>query len=96
MICETTTEDLRLVLLDFQRRGERRTGGKVFKVTAVEDFPNSPKDINIHVLKAQGIPNRINLNKSTSKNIIFKLLEKKKKNEAVKEKSHLTYRGRTI
>lgn len=38
-------------------------GGKVFKVTMVENFPNLPKDVSVHILKAEGTQNRINPNK---------------------------------
>lgn len=39
--------------------------GKVFKVTMVENFPNFPKYVSVHILKVQGTQNRINPNKPT-------------------------------
>lgn len=46
-----------------EREEKEEVMEKVFKVTMVENFSNLPRDINAHILKAEGISNRINLNK---------------------------------
>lgn len=45
----------------------------------VENFSNLPKDISVHILKAEGIPNRINANKPTPRNTLEQLLKTKDK-----------------
>lgn len=61
--------------------GEEKEGEaeKVFKTKMVENFSNLPKDISVHILKAEGIPNRINANKPTPRNTLEQLLKTKDK-----------------
>ena len=44
-----------------------------------EKFPNLMQNINLHILKAQLTPSRINSKRSTPRHIISKLLEAKGK-----------------
>ena len=61
------------------------------------NFPNSRKDMNIDIREAQQTPRRMNLKRSTLRNIVIKLPDPKTKNlKAAGEKRILTYKGSSI
>ena len=53
----------------------------------VENYPNLKKETDIHLQKAQRIPNKISLNRSTTRHIIIKMAKVKNILMAAREKS---------
>ena len=55
--------------------GQEKENGteNIFKAIMAENLPNLGKEMDIQICEAQRIPNRLNLNRNTSKHITVKL-----------------------
>ena len=87
-------------LLEFQKEKRGRVGAEsLFKEIMAENSPNIGKDLDSQVHEPYKSPNKINLNRSSPRHIITKLLKIKDKERILKEareKKLVTYKGTTI
>ena len=70
--------------------------GNLFEKIMKEKFPNSVKELDMQVLEAQRVPNRMDAKRPTPRHIIIKMPKVRDKERIVKatrEKQLLTYRG---
>ena len=75
---------------------EEQEIGNLFEKKMKENFPNLVKEIDIQVLEAQRVPNKMDPKRTTPRHIIIKMPKVKDKErilKAAREKHRVTYKG---
>jgi len=62
-----------------QRKRRQQGAERTFKEILAQIFPNTKKDINLHIQEPQQKPSWLNSKQSTPKHIVIKLLKEKKR-----------------
>ena len=64
-----------------------------FEKIMKENFPNLVKEVDVQVQEAQGVPNKLDLKRTTPRHIIMKMLNKERILKAAREKQSYLQRS---
>lgn len=70
-----------IILWGFQKEQRKRKGQSICKKIMAQNFLNLWRELEIVILEAEKVPDRLNPNKATLRHIIIKLLKSKTEKE---------------